>query len=410
MKKGFLSQYFTGVAGKRLTAVEVDRMKSNQHEFHGGKKMEKILGSSSETVKFNTRILYFTDQDADPIVEECILSWYDTRKNQPHRDAEYRLYFPDNIPVQCASIDDYLIVARRPDNSLLAVIVENATTMERQIRWLFGLCNDEIPGLSIRADLESEQDRINFASRFILEQIGIEPEEDAPNFLDQMLECFDGGFPKTSVFSEYARSTLPDVSAIEHPDEALICWMEREEILYRTLEKHFLGDGLTALIKRNEELVEPSCFVKLVQSTLQRRRARAGSALENHLEQIFTVHNVTYTRQGVTENRQKPDFIFPGIEMYHNTQFPACRLTMLASKSTCKDRCWQILTEADRIPEKHLITFEPGISENQTEKMKSKRIQLVLPKALFSTYTNAQCRWLMSLATFIYHASSKQKR
>ena len=39
-------------------------------------------------------------------------------------------------------------------------------------------------------------------------------------------------------------------------------------------------------------------------------------------------------------------------------------------KSTCKDRWRQVLSEADRIPNKHLFTLEAAISENQTSKCK----------------------------------------
>ena len=408
MKKGFLSQYFTGVAGKQLSAVEADLSTSHQHEFNGVQALKSILGEPKERIEFNARFLYFTDQDADPVVEDGFLSWYDSRRNQPHRSAEYRLYFPDNLPLQCASAGDYLIVARLSDNSLLALIMEKDTTIERQIRWLFGLGDDSHPGYSVRATLESEQDRIGFAARFILEQIGIELDEEAPNYLDQMLERFNGRFPETNEFSAYARSTLSDISAVEQPDEALICWMEREEILYRTLEKHLLGDGLKSLIKKSGQEVEPDCFVKLVQSTLQRRKSRAGSALENHLEQIFTDNSVTYTRQGITEGRLKPDFIFPGIRMYHDERFSSDRLTMLASKTTCKDRWRQIRNEAARIPNKHLITLEPRISENQTREMQGENVQLVVPKSLFPTYTDAQQRWLMALADFISLVSARQ--
>ena len=42
---------------------------------------------------------------------------------------------------------------------------------------------------------------------------------------------------------------------------------------------------------------------------------------------------------------------------------------MLAVKSTCKDRWRQILAEADRLPVKHLLTLEPGISVAQTDEM-----------------------------------------
>lgn len=413
MKKGFLSQYFTGVAGKRLSAVEADILTSHQHEFNGVQELKDILGEPEGKVRFNARFLYLTDQDGDPVVDDGFLTWYDARqKARLERHImrwEYRLYFPDNLPLRCASVDDYLIVAKLPDDSLLALIAEKDTTMERQVRWLFGLCDESHPGFSVRADLEGEQDRIGFAAKFILEQIGIELDEEAPNYLDQMLERFGGDFPRTDVFSAYARSTLPDVSAIEQPDEALICWMEREEILYRTLEKHLLGGGLKSLIGKSEDGVEPDCFIKLVQSTLQRRKSRAGSALENHLEQIFSDHNVTYTRQGMTENRLKPDFIFPGIDMYHDKLFSADRLTMLASKSTCKDRWRQILNEASRIPRKHLITLEPGISENQTGEMQGEGVQLIIPRRLIPTYTDKQQSWLMALNDFIALVSTRQK-
>ena len=59
---------------------------------------------------------------------------------------------------------------------------------------------------------------------------------------------------------------------------------------------------------------------------------------------------------------------------------------MLGAKSTCKDRWRQVLSEAQRIPNKHLLTLEPGISENQTDEMQAKRLQLILPAQLHATY------------------------
>ncbi|ASD85469.1 hypothetical protein LB105_004113 [Salmonella enterica] len=61
--------------------------------------------------------------------------------------------------------------------------------------------------------------------------------------------------------------------------------------------------------------------------------------------------------------------MFPGISHYHDSEFPHARLTMLASKSTCKDRWRQMLNEAVRISDKHLLTLEPSISENQTNEI-----------------------------------------
>ncbi|MGZ8190002.1 MAG: hypothetical protein ACXWTS_02085 [Methylococcaceae bacterium] len=54
--------------------------------------------------------------------------------------------------------------------------------------------------------------KIVFASRFILESIGIVVETTEETWLDAMLEKFKGGFPTTREFSVYARSTLKDVN------------------------------------------------------------------------------------------------------------------------------------------------------------------------------------------------------
>lgn len=410
MKQGYLSQYFDGVAIKRLSAVEADVIRSNQHEFNGVEGLRDILGEPSGKTRFPAKFLYLSDQDDEPIIEDGFLTWYDARqKARENRGVmrwEYRLYFPTNIVSQCAAEGDLLVITRRADDSLLAIVAEKDTTIERQIMWLFGFADLTHPGFSVKSELETEQDRIGFAARVVLEQIGIEPEDEAPNYLDEMLAKFGGGFPKTIEFSAYARSTIRDLSSKDNPDTALVAWMEREEILFRTLEKHLLGEKLRSLTQDGIEDTEP--FIKLVQSALQRRKSRAGSALENHLEQVFTDHGVTYTRTGVTEGNLKPDFIFPGIGHYHDSSFPQARLTMLAAKSTCKDRWRQILNEAARIPNKHLLTLEPSISENQTKEMQAERVQLVMPRGLHSTYTPAQQGWLMDVAGFTELARQRQ--
>lgn len=411
MKQGYLSQYFEGVALKRLSAVEADVIRSNQHEFNGVEGLRDILSEPDGKARFAAKFLYLTDQDDEPIVEDGFLTWYDARqKARLERGVmrwEYRLYFPTNLVSQCAAAGDLLVIAKRSDDTLLAIVAEKDTTIERQIMWLFGFSDLTHPGFSVKSELETEQDRIGFAARVVLEQIGVEAEEEAPNYLDQMLAKFNSAFPKTIEFSIYARGTIRDLSSHDDPDAALVAWMEREEILFRTLEKHLLGEKLRSLTQAGIEDTEP--FIKLVQSALQRRKSRAGSALENHLEQVFTDHGVTYTRTGVTEKNLKPDFIFPGIVHYHDAEFPQTRLTMLASKSTCKDRWRQILNEAARIPNKHLLTLEPSITENQTEEMKAEGVQLVLPRGLHSTYTPAQQGWLMDIAAFTELARQRQE-
>jgi len=58
------------------------------------------------------------------------------------------------------------------------------------------------------------------------------------------------------------------------------------------------------------------------------------------------------------------------------------------------------LAEADRIDKKHLLTLEAAISKSQTDEMKSKKLQLVLPKDLHGSYLVDQQAWLMDIAGF----------
>ncbi len=94
---------------------------------------------------------------------------------------------------------------------------------------------------------------------------------------------------------------------------------------------------------------------------------------------------------------------------YHDPTFEPLRLTMLGVKSTCKDR-WrqQVLAEADRIEDKHLLTLETAISTHQTDEMAAKRLQLVLPRGLHQTYTPAQQTWLMDVAGFTELVRARQ--
>jgi len=83
---------------------------------------------------------------------------------------------------------------------------------------------------------------------------------------------------------------------------------------------------------------------------------------------------------------------------------------MLGVKSTCKDRWRQVLTEANKIQNKHLLTLEAAISENQTSEMQSQNLQLVVPTAIRSTYSENQQRWLMSMDGFVKFVLARQVR
>lgn len=400
MKKGYLSQYFKGIAGKILSPVEADLLSSNQHEFNGVEGLRNILGEPDGRVRYEAKFLYLTDFDDKPITEDGFLTWYDARQRarieRGVMRCEYRLYFPTNLVSQHANAGDILVIAKRPDNTLLAIVAEAETTISQQLLWLFGFSDLSHLGFSVREELETEQDRIEFTSRFILENIGINIEVTEDTWLDDMLIKFGSSFPTTRDFSTYARSTLPDIHSQDGPDAVLMAWIEREEILFRTLEKHLIGERLSKGFDCDVDGV-----ISFSLSVQNRRKSRAGLALENHLEILFREGKICYARTPKTENKSKPDFIFPGIDEYRNPDFSPLNLTMLGVKSSCKDRWRQILSEADRIDRKHLFTLEAAISKNQTDEMRFKNLQLVLPKKLHDTYSKDQQAWLINVRNFM---------
>ena len=401
MKKGYLSEYFEGVAAKRLTAVEADETRSNQHEYNATRSMLEFIGRPTESSRLPTRFLYLSDEDPDPIVEDAFLTLYDSRKGQTHRSAEFRFYFPTTTVSLNAAEGDLLVLAKKRDGGLLVVIAENGSSISRQIEWLFGFSDLAHPGFSVKSELETEQDRIAFASRFILENIGIAVEASSETYLEAMLTKFNGKFPTTREFSNYARSTLQDINAQDDQDGVLMAWMEREEILFRTLERYLISDRISQGFTGNSSAeMDVEGFISFSLSVHNRRKSRVGLALENHLEQLFRECDIQYTRGAVTENKTKPDFIFPSITAYRNAAYDPLKLTMLGVKSTCKDRWRQVLPEANRINEKHLLTLEAAISTNQTTEMAAHGLQLVLPRGLHESYTTSQQAWLMDIADF----------
>lgn len=146
-------------------------------------------------------------------------------------------------------------------------------------------------------------------------------------------------------------------------------------------------------------------FVARAQSILQRRKSRAGLSLELHTRQIFIEERLKehehFSTQPESEANKHPDFIFPSEAAYKDGSFPADKLRMLAVKTTCKDRWRQIVKEADRINEKHLLTLQEGVSENQFQEMVNARVRLVVPAKIIDAYPKSIRPHLQTLESFI---------
>jgi hypothetical protein len=402
----YLSDVFSGVAMKYLSDVEANPKTSNQHELNGVQALKRVFGGGARE-RFRTRFLWF-GPDGESLASDGHITWYDSRSDHPTR-SEYRLYFSDSDISRRMRSGDAIFAARKTDGNALVVVTPTNGTAYRQLVWLFGIDADGGGKLQVVDLSRVPRSEVGFAARLIIEELGLEVDDDGDDYFEELEARFGNTFPPTAAFSEFARSTVRDVSVLDDPDRALVKWLEREEILFRKLEHGIVADRLRVGFD-GQDGPNVDLFLSFSLSVQNRRKARAGQALEHHLGEIFRAHQLRFDRGARTENQSRPDFLFPGATEYHDASFPTCRLSMLGAKSTCKDRWRQVLSEAARILNKHLLTLEPGISLSQTNEMRANNLQLVLPAELHETYLPEQRASLMDLSGFIALAREREGR
>ena len=346
--------------------------------------------------------------DQDGFSVEEIATHYDTRINNIQRSPEWRLYYTSNEVTSVMKEGQTLFLAKHNNGYLFFIVTPEGSTSEHQLLWLFGL-EPPIHGKPfVSREFPKEGPNLDFAARFILDEIGVEFEDPEADKLDEIIDPLDSKFPSADRFSQLARLSLPEVRAEDDPDAALIAWLAHEEAMFRRLEKRIVSQRLEEGFVDGDE-IDVDSFIRFSLSVHNRRKVRMGYSLKNHLEAVFRAFDIKYERGKVTEHNHRPDFLFPSVEAYHAA--PAAgssELVMLGAKSTCKERWRQVLAEAAKIRRKHLLTLEPRISEPQTEQMEASDIQLVVPQGIQDSYRETQKKWLWSLDTFIQYLNSKQ--
>lgn len=404
-----LSHYFSGVALKTLSAVEIDKSRSHQHEFQATAAMREFLGNPNEPVQFNTTFLYLSDDEADNKVETSLLTLYNARKNNPNRAPEYRLYFRRNDSTDAAKSGDLLAICLKENREVLVLIAEHDSLVEYQVRRLFGHAVSANPtkfDVSNQYDLSKAQ--VSLPEKLILESIGLVSEQEDETLISTqlILDTFEE-IPTGRVLSDFARAhaefDILDVTV----DQALINWLEIEYETFQTLERrdiqHRLERGFVELGN-----IDVENFLHYSISVINRRKSRAGKSLEYHLEYIFQTQNIIFTSQKFTEGHSKPDFIFPGVIQYFESTFPDSELTFLGAKRTLKDRWRQILSEAARIPTKHLVTVDTALTQSQIDEINSAGVQLVVPAPIVDIYPETAAESFMDLSSFLELVKDRQ--
>lgn len=392
-----LAGVFAAVAHKELVAVDLPGADSNQHELNGTAAIREFFGM---TVPRSGAISWRLFRDGtDPEDSEGRYTFYDARAASAHMTgrSEWRFYYSGWF-LSGASVGDLLVLARTSDDRIFGLCFQQDSSWYRAARALFGITTVSSSPTLIR-DLSAEE--LGLARQRILEELDLAvPLPVRSSDEDIVAERFGLTFPSTTAMSDFARSQ----SEVDwrKTDEALSTWLEREEQLFRALEKLTIDQQLANGFRDSDHFIEYSLSVQ------NRRKSRRGYSLQNHLGQVFQLHEVRFTAQGRTERGNRPDFLFPGEGAYHDPDFDPARLTMLGAKSTLKDRWRQILVEADRIPVKHLCTLETRISEAQAADIAAKQIVLVVPEPLAVAYSEAQRQSTLNLEGFIQLTLGRQ--
>lgn len=400
-----LRDIFHVAAGKYLSAVDADSSRSNQHEIGGLVKVGfgEVLGKpgKTETFEFTCKMVYFNDEMEEPLIVDDRITWYDSRRRSPTRSPEYRLYYHDNSVTELLQEGDFFLIALLENGTLLMCFSPAGTNIEAQLRNLFGLTGELNESFQ---PSKIGNKKLLLPVQMLLEQLGVtfEPgQEGDEELLAFLLKRYPNGLPKSHELSELARSRKP-AAPLEDPDDALMVWLTEEEHLFRTYERHLVRARL--LQGFGDDGGDVDAFVGFSLSVQNRRKSRVGFAFENHLGHLFKLHGLQFEKgssKNTTENRSKPDFLFPSFEAYHDDNFPEEKLFLLGAKTTCKDRWRQVLAEGDRLDIKYLVTIQAGISNSQLSEMKSKKLQLIVPKTIWGTYPDEAHQQLASVREFI---------
>lgn len=392
-----LSDVFDAIAVKELVQVDLPSG-SHQHEFNGVSSLRELFGNTKTSGIIQW---YFFRDNEELLQEQNEFKFYDAREKSAAQTGriEWRLYYRGEFPAN-ASIGDVLVLTRSRQR-YYGFIFQKSSAWLRIAQELFQFEKPSPQFGLIRKDVLSTSE-IEFARRQILETIGIEPPVlSDPGDEELVVEKFGFVFPTTREMGNFARSNIKQRST--NPDELLMQWIEREYELFLALERLVLQEPL------KKGFSDVDTFLQYSLTVQNRRKSRMGHSLQNHLAALFDEHKLTYEMNALTEEKNRPDFLFPGSHQYHDIHFRIDLLTMLGAKSTCKDRWRQILTEADKIRRKHLCTLEQAISTTQTDEMERQNVQLVIPKKLHSGYTKDQIENIWTVSSFIESVKDNER-
>lgn len=367
-----------------ITANDVS-MTSHQEGFYVPKQAAALLFEAPGVKGSNKdRFVKIRWQDDFETVSRFI--YYGTGTRNEYRITRFGKGFPFLAEEYVGSL---LIICQIDDDDYTGIVLEH---------------DEDIEEFFAEFNLSAEK-----TNHFIDPNVLVTPDETLKQRLIEIAGTMTD-FPETREISLVASQIYNEVFGVTesvilgNPDKILRNWIKTESDLFYQFEDIFYRPIYSSPFASIKD------FADAANSFLNRRKSRFGKSLEHHLAHIFTSSGLRFTEQAVTEDKKRPDFLFPGSDEYHNDLFPKEDLTFLGAKTTCKDRWRQVLNEAKRVDIKYLFTLQPSISANQLQEMKNERVILVIPEDNRSSFDERYRNDLFSLKQFVGMVREKQDR
>lgn len=367
-----------------ITANDVSKT-SHQEGFYVPKQAASLL-FDKPGVKGSNQDRFVKIRWQNDFETDSRFIYYGTGTRNEYRITRFGRGFPFLAEEYVGSL---LIVCQTDDDDYTGIVLEH---------------DEDIEDFYAEYNLSAEK-----TNHFISPDVSVTPDE---KLSKRLLEIAGNMtvFPDTREISLLASQIYNEVFGVtdnkilDEPDKILRSWINTESDLFYQVEDIFYRPVYSTPFDSIKD------FADAANSFLNRRKARFGKSLEHHLAHIFTASRLRFEEQAITEDKKRPDFLFPGGAEYHDFCFPADDLTFLGAKTTCKDRWRQVLNEADRIDTKYLFTLQPSISANQLQEMKHEKIVLVIPEDNRGSFDERYRKDLLSLKQFVGMVREKQSR
>jgi hypothetical protein len=204
-------------------------------------------------------------------------------------------------------------------------------------------------------------------------------------------------FPSGNAFSQETLAALQECvdrfNAL-NADKTLVRCVDAEYRLYRLAERQICQSEIVRVFKDVDD------FLATASSIMNRRKSRAGRSLENHFDYLLRRAEIPHVIRPPAVDG-KPDVIIPSVDAYNDKKYPTNKLFMVGVKTTCKDRWRQVLNEAKRVEDKHILTIQQGISKKQLNDMEEDGVQLIVPADIHKQYPPNSNMRLLQVEQFV---------